>query len=396
MTWQILLDRTLNAAPLPPVNQAINNYGQVVVLASSSNAQPSWRSAGRYRMVTSLPGFGLPVSSVQFASGDVPLNRAIVLPAVSFQSWILRIEPHPWITSLQVRAWAAGPPIPPLNAYERAGKFSFWSDSVPWFLSNSGYWLNLCRDDVRTIGKPGSGADLAEDWLVAVYQTLWESPLVQVSGLKGSLAYSDWVAGKRLTLPDLRASVLMAGSSSLQMLSTVGANTQQVTLAIANLPTFTPQGTIASGGSHGHTLTVDAGGAHGHTLTVDAGGAHAHTISVSSGGAHSHVAQVTGGPSNTATGGSAPRLIYQDPGTVSTNTGGTHTHTASASTATAHTHTASASTATAHTHTASAASAGAHTHTFTGTAIGSSTPIDIDTRQLSTVLNLFVSCGGPL
>lgn len=125
-------------------------------------------------------------------------------------------------------------------------------------------WVRL---NGRTIGSATSGAtERANADTQALFEYLWGADsTLTVSGGRGATAAADWAANKSLTLPDFRSRALaglgdMGNSdnalfdgltftrgSSTSLGSLVGA--AKSTLATANLPPYTPAGSIAMGGS---------------------------------------------------------------------------------------------------------------------------------------------------
>ena len=107
-------------------------------------------------------------------------------------------------------------------------------------------------------------------------------------------------------------------------------------------------GTTSSNGSHSHGVTVESGGGHSHTVTVDGT-----TLTESQMPSHKHGirgSNVTGSPNNRPVLDSSQNNLANE-GAMDV-TGGSETHT----------HTATTNSTGSHTHTASSASTGAHTH----------------------------------
>ena len=117
-----------------------------------------------------------------------------------------------------------------------------------------------------TIGSSTSGAtELADPTAQALFQYLWQAdPNLAVSGGRGATSIADWTANKRLTLPDGRARMLatldgmgnssvgnwagvtFSGTGSATTLGSLGGhNNANVTLTVANLPAYTPTGSVS-------------------------------------------------------------------------------------------------------------------------------------------------------
>ena len=117
-----------------------------------------------------------------------------------------------------------------------------------------------------------------------------------------------------------------------------------------------------SGGSE--TATTDSNGVHSHSVTVNSGGSHSHTVTVNShtltgSQAPSHFHEASFDYCDVASGGSygitaqGGRRPQGNKGVTVDSSGGSQSHT----------HTASSNSTGSHTHTASSNSTGAHTHT---------------------------------
>jgi hypothetical protein len=87
-----------------------------------------------------------------------------------------------------------------------------------------GRMVYLTLDAFRTIGNTGSSSNITGTWLQTLFEFLWaqyddtECPLLTSAGVgtsRGASANADWVANRRLTLPDDRGRVMLnAGSGS--------------------------------------------------------------------------------------------------------------------------------------------------------------------------------------
>lgn len=127
----------------------------------------------------------------------------------------------------------------------------------------TGVLTGFVRANGRTIGSASSGAtERANSDCQALFEYLWGADAnLSVSGGRGASAAADWAANKTIALPDLRGRVLAGlddmGNSAASRLTasffasptTLGASggAQSQTLVTANLPPYTPTGTITTG-----------------------------------------------------------------------------------------------------------------------------------------------------
>ena len=178
---------------------------------------------------------------------------------------------------------------------------------------------------------------------------------------------------------------LLGANATYGLGSTGGAAT--VTLTVNQIPAHNHSASSASAGAHTHGITVNSAGAHTHTASSASNGAHTHTVSgtaaesgahehdvsgtAASAGAHTHTITVNSGGSHTHTASSASNGAHTHDITVAAS--GKHTHTASSASAGAHTHSITVNSGGSHTHTASSASAGTHTHTASSNQTGAHT-----------------------
>jgi microcystin-dependent protein len=121
------------------------------------------------------------------------------------------------------------------------------------------------RANGRTIGSATSGAtERANADCQALFEYLWGADAnLSVSGGRGASASADWAANKTIALPDLRGRVIAGldsmGSSAAGRIGsgsgsfTTGNNTlgstggaEVHTLVTANLPPYTPSGTVSN------------------------------------------------------------------------------------------------------------------------------------------------------
>lgn len=118
------------------------------------------------------------------------------------------------------------------------------------------------RCNGRTIGDDGSGAsERANADTEALYTLLWNESTnaeIVVSGGRGASAAADFAAGKTITLPDARNSVMAfldgMGSSDTSRITSAGAGIDGTKIG-------------ARGGSQTHQLTEAQMPAHAHTWT---------------------------------------------------------------------------------------------------------------------------------
>jgi hypothetical protein len=133
------------------------------------------------------------------------------------------------------------------------------------------------RCNGRTIGSASSGAtELADSSAQALFTHLWtKDPNLVVTPVgRGANAAADWAANKQITLPDWRGRALAAlddmGNTAAGRLTntyfgtaatTLGAagGGQSYTLVTANLPPYTPTGTISINAINAFAGTIFAG-----------------------------------------------------------------------------------------------------------------------------------------
>lgn len=118
------------------------------------------------------------------------------------------------------------------------------------------------RANGRTIGSATSGAsERANADCQTLFEYLWNAGvLLTVSGGRGASANADWVANKTITLPDFRGATLAGladmGNSATTVLTSTYFGTdptnlgaagggQSKTLLTANLPAYTPAGSLS-------------------------------------------------------------------------------------------------------------------------------------------------------
>lgn len=226
----------VSAGGVPPFGQDFNGLLNVMT------AWQQWAQAG-----------GANVYNTDFASavGGYPrgaiLNSTIVLDA----QWVNytdgnQTDPDDPLTSV---GWARlglypGTPVPFLAAAVPVGFVSMTRNASP-----------------NTLGGPGSGATYAESDALFCYVNNWANSLLAIytsSGVlttRGANAVADYLAGKRLTIPDARGASLIgidAGSTNLNGVPVVTGNTT------------TPGSTF---GENLHSLTGGENGTHNHGVT---------------------------------------------------------------------------------------------------------------------------------
>lgn len=125
-----------------------------------------------------------------------------------------------------------------------------------WFQDWDGKWVLLTGDSYRTIGRVGSGAIIAQDWLFTLYEYLWgnlRTPTLLTSSGEpttyGGDAIEDWIAGKRLFLPDYRGRALIGAGQGQGL-------------------TYRDFGSLL--GSETHSLTASENAPHKHLTNVSA------------------------------------------------------------------------------------------------------------------------------
>ena len=125
--------------------------------------------------------------------------------------------------------------------------------SQGWLEDYDGKWVYLSLDNFRTLGRDGSGASIQQEWTFPLFEVLWNAysdstcPVLTPSGNpigRGATASVDWLAYRRITLPDFRGRTLISAGTG------TGGLTNRV------------KGTIV--GAETHTLTVNQIPSHTH------------------------------------------------------------------------------------------------------------------------------------
>lgn len=145
---------------------------------------------------------------------------------------------------------------------------------------STGTLAGFVRANGRTIGSATSGAtERANADTQSLFEYLWGADAnLTVSGGRGASANADWTANKTIALPDMRSRSLMAladmgntADTSLNSVTfakgdatTLGSmlGVPRKSLVTANLPPYTPSGSITNGAI---TNTVSGGTVAGNT-----------------------------------------------------------------------------------------------------------------------------------
>jgi microcystin-dependent protein len=143
------------------------------------------------------------------------------------------------------------------------------------------------RANGRTIGSATSGAtERANSDCQALFEYLWGADSnLSVSGGRGASAAADWGANKTIALPDLRGRTIAGldsmGSSAAGRIgsgsgsfttsnNTLGATggAEIHTIVTANLPPYTPSGTVAGGTVTFPSVAVASSSGGGNSITL--------------------------------------------------------------------------------------------------------------------------------
>eukprot|EP00919_Chromeraceae_sp_WS-2016_P077257 GHVR01182933.1.p1 GENE.GHVR01182933.1~~GHVR01182933.1.p1 ORF type:complete len:311 (-),score=37.91 GHVR01182933.1:542-1474(-) len=146
---------------------------------------------------------------------------------------------------------------------------------VLWY--GTGSRTGFVRMNGRTIGSATSGAtERANADTQAAFLFLYgEDANLSVSGGRGVSAAADWAANKTIALPDGRGRVIaglddMGATAAGRLTSTyfgtsaivlgAASSDEEKALVTANLPAYTPSGTITEGPITGTVVAIPAGG----------------------------------------------------------------------------------------------------------------------------------------
>lgn len=416
MVWASIFDELLIATdqPITPIELELTS-SRLIILAECETAPATWDLALRFKQIVTYEGIGSVVASKQ--SIMLGVSSQVELIEVS-EPYRLRLEVPIWMPSLRLQVWeedrSASLPVGFLMSFGGSAT----ANTIAAFGSR---WLLLTDDATRTIGNVGSGSDLAGQWIEKIFTHLWEtyparSTLIDYQGYpiaRGATAGEDWIALKRLTLPDFRGSVLVAAGSTIPNGILIGSNTTSI--AVSNMPSHNhPGSSNASTGSHAHTGTGASAGGHAHAgSSISSDGTHGHTSTAANAGSHQHVPylEYAGDHAhwmgqllvNAAVGGAAGRVVTGSPFSAATEPAGVHVHGGVMSFAGDHNHaltvaavgnhahTPAIAAAADHAHTLSISTSANHTHTPAIASQGNGNPISV--QQLGAVEHLFISCG---
>lgn len=196
--------------------------------------------------------------------------------------------------------------------YQRASGLPLVSPSTTGYETGDGMWTfrssarsGFLMCEGQSLGDTGSGADLEGSTYQDLYSFFWDNLAnteAPVSTGRGVSALADFVAGKTITIPDVRNQLPVGAGSTYTIGDTSGAD--EVTLAEANIPAHTHSaGSLVASSAGGHSHTTDfydqtgASGPNGYydvAYTVNASGTmvsaptnsvadHTHTITGASG-----------------------------------------------------------------------------------------------------------------
>lgn len=256
------------------------------------------------------------------------------------------------------------------------GERSMRATLEAWLLTLSDDDGNIKQSALAGIGVglpglvvPYAGTTAPTGWLLAQGQAVSRTTYAALFDVIGT-TYGGGDGTTTFNLPDLRGRVVagkdnMGGTSANRLTGQTGGVNGDNLAATGGDETHTL--TTAQLSSHSHSGSTNSGGSHTHTFsdTTSSSGSHTHSFSdtTNSGGSHSHdITYYLGGsdPSGLNIGaiGSTGST-----GTISTKSGGSHTHSFSGTTNSggSHTHSVSGTTG----------SGGSHTHSFTTNAAGS-------------------------
>jgi len=151
----------------------------------------------------------------------------------------------------------------------------------------TGILSGFVRANGRTIGSATSGAtERANSDCQSLFQYLWGGDAtLAVSGGRGATAAADWAANKTIALPDMRGRTIAGlddmgnGAASRLTSSYFGHATnlgdvggaESLTLGTANLPPYTPSGSVSTNAGNANDTVLVNGNALGSGPTSGSG-----------------------------------------------------------------------------------------------------------------------------
>lgn len=149
-----------------------------------------------------------------------------------------------------------------------------------------------------------------------------------------------------IDVPDLRDRMVVCSGSDYDVGDSGGSETE----------------TTNSEGSHSHSVTVNSGGSHSHTISVEGT-----TLSISQSPAHKHISPLRGRPEDPGSWEDINGITDTSDGFTSSRTTGSYNailpYDSDSGGSSSHSHTASSNSTGSHSHSASNSSAGSHSHT---------------------------------
>ncbi|MGJ5075497.1 hypothetical protein [Bradyrhizobium oligotrophicum] len=185
------------------------------------------------------------------------------------------------------------------------------------------------RMNGRTIGSATSGAsERANSDVLALFTYLWTTDAnLTVSGGRGASAAADWAANKTITLPDLRGRALagiddMGNSDASRLTNSAlttcrlslgcAAGTSTQTLITANLPPYTPAGSVSVSSTPINVLQGSP------TTQLQSGGTGAQFYGITPGTQSTSAIVSTGSLTGTAQGGTSMPFSIMQPTMLTT------------------------------------------------------------------------------
>lgn len=197
----------------------------------------------------------------------------------------------------------------------------------------TGSLSGFVRANGRTIGSATSGAtERANADAQALFEYLWGADAnLTVSGGRGASANADWTANKTITLPDMRGRVLaglddMGNSAAGRLTASItgsaitlggAGGSESRTLALANLPPYTPSGQVFAGGTINISAALKSaqctGGSSGCSTGIGNGGGLGFQVGTTANGS-----DVSASFTGTAQGGTSTPFYLMQPTMVAT------------------------------------------------------------------------------